>query len=514
MVQFITAKQAASLLHDGDVVAMSGYGKFGTADAILQAIQERYECRHEPKRMTLVKVASAGDGQMRGGNRLAAPGLLEKVITSHIGFEPKLAETISKNQCLAYLLPAGTILRLYRSQTLGEKGFLTTVGLNTTVDPRQEGGCGNERTEQQGNNLASVVSIAGKEYLYYATFPIQIGIIRGSIADEKGNVSLVHEQMIGEQLEIAMAVKQSGGVVMVQVEEVVRQGTLEARQVAIPSHLVDYITVVKDSADEACVERKRTAEKVSIMPMTARKICARRAVMEIKSNQFVNLGIGMPESLASIMEEEGLTKQCILAADSGVIGGTQQSGIAMGSAIHPESVMPMVDMMALCNGGGLDVCVLGLAETDRDGNINVSRFNGRMVGPGGFIDLTMQTKNLIFLGTFTASGLAIQCHDGKLSIVQEGVYNKFKTKVEQVTFSGKRARDRRQKVLCITERAVFALADNGWRLDEIAPGIDVRKHILPFIDFPIAINPDLKEMDARIFAEGKMGFVLGRHKES
>lgn len=504
MIKFITPREAAHLVDDHATVAMSGHAGFGTADAILQALQQQYALTGKPAQLTLVKAAGAGDGGRRGGDRLAAPGCIRTLITSHVGLEPKLAEAIRTERCLAYMLPAGTIFRLYQACARGENGFLTEVGLGTTADPRYEGSCGNARTRKEGKPLVSVETVQGKEYLYYRTFPIQVGIIRGSIADETGNISLEHEDMIGEQLQIAMAVKQSGGIVLVQVADLVRRGKLDPRQVTIPRHLVDYVTVVRqrDVWTEIVPDPDggRPHE-----PLTVRKICARRAALELQPQELVNLGIGMPESIGSVLAEEGMESRIISASDSGVIGGVQLTGPEMGSALYPEAMIPMADMLSLCNGGGLDVCALGLAETDYLGNVNVSRFNGCVVGPGGFIDLTRKAKKIIFLGTFTAVGLQAHCERGTLCITQEGRYHKFKKQVEEITFSGVAAKQRGQKVLFVTERAVFTLTPAGWLLTEVAPGVDIRRHIIPFMDFSPRVAAHVKTMDARIFGETKMG---------
>ena len=516
MTQFITAEEAAALISDNAAVAVGGHLGFGTPDGLFKALRERYDQIRHPENLTLIKMATVGDGHTRGCDRLAADGLIGTVITSHLGLEPKLARHIGQNKCFAYTLPAGTILKLYRAIAAGEKAVWTDVGLHTMADPRLEGGKANEKTRREGKEIASVVSIDGDEYLQYRTFPIHVCLIRGSFADEDGNISLQREAMTGEQLEIAAATHNSGGIVIVQVEDVVPRGSLDPRLVALHRFLVDYVVISRPKyhrqsfsqyiyRPELIRQGKIRTDKCVSLPLDNRKVCARRALMEIRRGDLINLGIGIPEAIGYAAAEEGFGSDLILSSDSGVIGGSPLSGLDMGAAIHPEATLKTADMFNLCCGGALNVCALGMAEIDGLGNVNVSKFNGRVIGPGGFMDLAQNSKKILLMGTFTAGNLQEVCADGKLTIVREGTYKKFKKSVEQITFSGEYAAKRDQHVLIITERAVFRLTVEGLMLTEVAPGIDIERDILRQMEFKPLICDTLRYMDERIFKEGRMG---------
>ena len=518
MTQFVTPREAAELIEDKMTVAVSGHAGFGTPDGLFKALQDRYAETGSPKNLTLWKLAGTGDGSGRGGDRLAAPGLIGTLVTSHLGLDVKLAANIEHNRCLAYTIPAGTMLDLYRATAAGKKAVWTDIGLHTLVDPRLKGGKANEKTVQEGADIVSLVSIDGDEYLQYKTVPLHACLIRGSLADEDGNISLQREAMVGEQLEIAEATHNSGGIVIVQVEDVVRRGSLDPRLVKLHHFLVDYVVVPRPKyhvqsfschgyRPELTGDAKKPVERLAIRPLDNRKICARRAAMELRPGNLMNLGIGIPEIIGAVAAEEGIEHTLTLAADSGIIGGIPLSGMDMGAAINPEAELKMADMFDICHGGALDVCALGLAEIDKMGNVNVSKFNGRVTGPGGFIDLAQKTKKLILMGTFTAGRLREHCEDGKLVIEHEGMYKKFKQSVEQITFSGAYAAQMQQDVLVVTERAVFRLTPDGLMLIEVAPGMDVERDILGQMEFKPLIAPDLKEMDSRIFKPEPMNLA-------
>ena len=516
MVQFITPYEAARLVRDDTTLAVSGQAGFGTPDGLFKALHDRYAEEGHPRSLTLVKISGTSDGGGRGGDRLAADGLLKTIITSHFGAEKKLADKVTKNSCLAYTVQAGTMLDLYRALAAGRKGVWTDIGLHTLADPRLDGSKANDKTMAEGKDIVRLAHIEGEEYLYYPAFPLDICFIRGSLADEDGNISLEREAMIGEQFEVAAATRQSKGIVVVQVEDVVPRGRLDSRLVKIPHFLVDYIVVPRPKyhvqsfaargyRPELSGEKRVVIQSLPPHPLDNRKICARRAAMELKKGDVMNLGIGIPEIIGAVAAEEGFGPSLTLAADSGIIGGIPLSGLDMGAAINAEAELKLSDMINICHGGVLDLCALGLAEIDVQGNVNVSKFNGRVTGPGGFMDLTQATKKLIFMGTFTAGQLREHCEGGKLIIDHEGRYKKFKKTVEQITFSGTYAAARNQDVLVVTERAVFCLTPDGLMLTEIAPGIDIERDIIAQMEFRPLMAADLKMMDARIFYPSAMG---------
>lgn len=516
MRRIISAEEAASMIPDDARVAIGGFLGFGCSEEILKAIRTNFECSGHPKNLTLIKGVSIGDKGERGVNRLAAEGLLKCVICSHFGLEPEIAKMAAENKFFLYMLPLGTITDWLRAVASHSPGLMTYVGLGTFVDPRIEGAKGNALTKEKGGDIVSLMEVNGKECLYYDTAPLDVCVIRGTYADEDGNISLNKEAIHGDQFEIAAATYNSGGTVIVQVEKIVKRGSLDPRDVKIHGFMVDYVVVAKPEnhpqtftsdkyRPELTGDIKVPLESVEHMPLQERKICGRRAALELKRNTLVNLGIGMPDAVAAVAAEEGISSEFTLSIESGVLGGVPLGGLALGGSINPEAFYKMSDILNLYDGGGLDMAVLGLAEMDETGNLNVSKFHGKVMGPGGFIDITQQTPFVIFTGTFTAGKSDIRVENGRLNIVKDGSVLKFKKQVEQVTFSGKMALKRKQKVMVVTERAVFWLTEQGLMLTEYAPGVDVEKDIVGKMEFRPLISGDLKEMEPALFKEQPLG---------
>lgn len=518
MTRFVSAQDAVSCIPDGCTLAVGGFNGFGAPDALLAALRERFLSSDSPRGLTLMKSVSVGDRGERGVSRIALEGLLRRVITSHVGLEPATAKLVEENKILAYLLPLGTVTDLYRAAAAHRPGVVTHVGLETFVDPRQDGGKANALTAAEGEDLVTLMRIDGKDWLFVRTVPVDVCLLRGTFADRKGNIVLSKEAMYGEQLEAAAAAHNHGGTVIVQVEQVLEED-FDPRIVKLHHTLVDYVVTAPPALHrqgygydeyrpELAGERRASLETKAAMPLNERKICGRRAALEIRADSLVNLGIGVPEAVAAVAAEESFSDRITLSIESGVLGGVPLSGLALGSTVNPEAIYKMPDTLNFYDGGVLDLAVLGMAEMDAEGNVNVSRFGGRVIGPGGFIDISQNTGVMLFTGSFTAGGLRTSCENGMLRIEQEGRARKLVEHVEQITFSGAYARRKGQRVLYITERAVFRLAPEGVELIEIAPGMDLERDILAHMGFMPIISPKLKEMDARIFADGPMGLKL------
>jgi Acyl CoA:acetate/3-ketoacid CoA transferase len=503
----ISAKEAAKLISDGATVLVGGFVGCSIPEEVLGAIETRFITEGFPRELTLMHCAGLGDGISRGGNHFAHEGLLKRVVAGHYNMEPKLGKLIVNNKVEAYNFPQGILAQWFRSVAGRKPGIITKVGLNTFVDPRLEGGKLNSATTE---DLVEIISLGGEEWLWYKPFPINVAIVRGTSADENGNISIEREAVALEILPMALSAKANGGIVIVQVERIVKNGDLRPKDVVIPGITVDYIVLAEDVANhmQSCAEQYNPAYSGEVrvplstilpMPLNERKVIARRAAMELIPNAKVNLGIGIPEGVAMVASEEGVGDTMTLTVEAGPVGGVPAGGLSFGASINAEAILDQPYQFDFYDGGGLDLTFLGLAETDKHGNVNVSKFKDRIAGCGGFVNITQNTKTVIFCGTFTAGGLKIQVDDGKLTIVQEGKVKKFLKDVGQITFSGRFAQEQQQTVKYITERAVFELTGQGLTLTEIAPGVDLEKDILANMDFKPTISSDLKEMDSRIF---------------
>jgi propionate CoA-transferase len=504
--KIVSPAEAVAIIRTGDTVAVSGFVGTGTPDELLIALERRFLDTGEPSGLTLVFAAAPGDGGERGLNRLAHDGLIKRAVGGHWSLVPKLGRMAMENRIEAYNLPLGCIAQLYRDIAGRRAGLLTRVGLRTFVDPRQDGGKLNAATTE---DLVELMEIGGKEWLFYKAFPINVTLIRGTTADVSGNITMEREALTLDVLPSAMAAKNSRGFVIAQVERIAAEGSLDPRRVQVPGILVDCV-VVSDPANHhqtyamphsaAFAGQLRVPlDRIERLPLDERKIIARRAALELPLGGVVNLGIGMPEGVASVAAEERLLKYLTLTAEPGVVGGMPQSGLNFGASLNPEAIIQQNQQFDFYDGGGLDMACLGLAQADAEGNVNVSRFGTRLAGAGGFINISQNARRLVFAGTFTAGGLDIAVEEGRVRIVREGKSRKFVKAVEQITFSGSYAAENGQPVFYVTERCVLRRTEAGMELVEVAPGIDIGRDILAHMDFaPIVQAPKL--MDARIFS--------------
>jgi propionate CoA-transferase len=510
----ITADEAIALIRDNDVVTTTGFVQSCIPEALHAALERRFVDTGAPRDLTLIMTAGAGDSKGLGTGRLHHEGLLRRVIAANFGRMPKVAQAAAENKILGYNLPQGVISQLYRACAAGQPGLFSKVGLYTYVDPRFGGGRVNDVTKDE---IVKLVEFEGEEWLFYTATKIDVAFIRGTSADPFGNISMEREALTLDNLAQAMAAKNNGGVVIAQVERIVETGSLRPKDVKVPGILVDCV-VVADRPEHHKMnygtqhnpalsgEIRVPVESMAKMPLDERKVIARRASFELPPNGVVNLGVGAPEGIAAVANEEKMTPYITLTTEAGAIGGVLASGSSFGSAANAHSIIDQNQQFDFYDGGGLDMTCLGMAECDVQGNVNTSRFGGRLNGCGGFINISQNARSVVFAGTFTVGGLEVAIEDGEVKILKEGRNKKFLNFVEQITFSGKYAQKRNQPVLYVTERCVFQLKPKGLELVEVAPGIDIGRDILAHMDFKPIINEPLL-MDRRIFIDEPMNLI-------
>lgn len=517
MCEFLTADKFAEKLTDEATVGICSFTAVSMAEDLLVATEERFLKEGHPRDIKVFHASGVGDYKQHGMglNHLAHKGLIKTVYGAHTFPSPDLAAMINAGEIASYIVPQGVCVHMNRAIAGGQPGVITHIGLETYADPRQDGCKANGACKDE---IVELIKLDGKEYLFYKAFPIDFCMLKGSLADEDGNISFQEEPLMLEQLEMAAATRASGGKVAVQVREKVPAGSLDPQKIKIPSVLVDYVIIGRpeytfqthlfdEYHPELTGEKKVELSEVAKIPLDLQKICGRRALFELEPGMIVNIGGGVPETVAPSAAEEGITDNIKLSVESGVFGGVPVPG-GIGLSYNPEVVLKHPDMFDLYDGGFLDITFLGFAEIDYKGNVNATKFSGRVTGPGGFVNIVAKTKQIVFLGTFRAGNLDIEIVDGELDIKRDGKFTKFVNQVEQISFNGQRAMRQGQKVTYITERAVFRLTENGVMLTEIAPGIDLQRDVLDKMAFKPIISKELKCMDERIFKPQKMGFVL------
>ncbi len=521
--KFMTADEAVQLIRDNDTVGlMGGGGGLMEATHVFEAVERRFVNTQLPRQLTVVHALGIGDKKTKGMNCFAHQGLVKRVIGGHWVWSPRMQQLAKNNEIEAYILPGGVSSQLMREIGAGRPGLFTHVGLGTVCDPRLGGGKMNQAAKE---DLSEVVNFDGREYLRYKTFPIHIAIVRASAADEDGNISFEHEAANLDATALALAARNSGGKVIVQVKERLPKGALKAREVRIPSAWVDAIVVhaeqqtsydigfdpafsgeLTGAAREASMALDLASERAkagSTESFGERQAIAKRAIEELfntdKPRPVVNYGVGIPDAVARLIAARDEQHRIYQTIEHGTYGGTLMDGVLFGYARNATAMLDAPTQFDFYAGGGLDVAFLGFGEFDAQGNVNVSQLGGLAVGPGGFIDIAQNARKVVFCGTFAAKGVELATGDGQMRVIQQGQVNKLVANVAQITYSGPQGTVRGQTVLYLTERGSFRLTPQGVELFEVAPGIDVQRDILDAMDFKPLIAPDLRTMDPSHF---------------
>lgn len=525
-----TADEAAALIPDGATLASGGFVGAGHAEAVTGAIERRFLARQGPRGLTLVYAAGQGDGKTRGLNHLAHEGLTRRVIGGHWALAPRMGKLAVDGKIEAFNFPQGVVCQLFRDIAAGRPGCITHIGLGTYIDPDHQSGCINERAAAliaNGPKLVERIELGGKPWLWYKSFPIHVGLIRGTAADPLGNLVLDDEVLIGEVLAIAQAVHNSAktpatptdgaphghagppahGLVIAQVKRLLDKPA-NPQQVRVPGVLIDRIVLADDADHEQtfaesfnpayCSASAGHETSPAPLPLDERRIIAARACDELPPGAIANLGIGMPEGVARIAAERGLLDTFTLTVESGPIGGMPAGGLSFGASVHPHAIVDQPAQFDFYDGRGLDFAALGAAQIDAVGNVNVSKFGPRVAGVGGFVNISQTARRLVFCGTFTTGGLEVAVENGRLRIAREGSVRKFVGCVEQLSFSALRSREIGQEVLYVTERAVFRLVKGGIELIEVAPGIDLERDILAQMSFRPIVR-SVRDMPKHVF---------------
>lgn len=515
----ISAAEAVRMIGNGTTLCGISMTQISACTSILKEVERSYLEEGRPCDLTYVHTCGqASAGHSGGLQYIAHEGLLKRVIGGHWGQSSNMMKLIDENRIEAFNLPQGQMANLFHSMALREPGKISKVGLGTYVDPRYEGGRMNRRAMESSYETVSLIQIDGEDYMRYHPIPIDTLLIRGTCADENGNISTRQEAMVLEVLPAVMATKRWGGKVICQVERIFKNGTIGSKEVTVPGVLVDVIVVCENPIEEHrqtyswyydptySGEAMAPDKALAPLPNDVRKIISRRAAAELVPNQIINIGTGIPnENFGPIIAEENIADIVMITVESGVYGGVPAGTIDFGIARNAQALIPHDRQFELYNGAGIDYTFMGAGEMDQYGNVNATKMGNKAPGAGGFIDITATAKNVIFCSTFTGGGLKTSFSKDGVKIEQEGKFKKLVKKVQQISYNGAIALERGQNMLYVTERAVFRLTPEGPELIEIAKGVDLENDILMQMEFTPRIAKDLRETSTAFYNEGVCG---------
>jgi propionate CoA-transferase len=523
MPRIVTAAEAAKLIRDNATVAVNSSSGLCCPDAVLKAIGARFESEQHPRALTMLHPIAAGDMFGVGGiDHLTKPGLIATTVAGSYPSGPSTAEPpriwqlITGNQIAAYNVPSGIMFDIMKEAAAKRPGVLTKVGMDTFVDPQYEGCAMNGPAAAKP--IVSRVHFAGDDWLFFPAIVPDVAIIRGSACDRRGNVSFEQEGAYLGAVELAQAAHNNGGIVILQVRQIVENGSLSPHRIRVPGILIDYIVEAPDQwqttqtpYDPAISgEKTMPMDSFSLMEFGTGKVIARRVAQELKKGWAVNLGFGVSANVPRILIEEGLHGEATWVIEQGAVGGVPLLEFQFGCAANAEAFVPSALQFTYFQAGGFDCSLLSFLQIDEDGSVNVSKLAARphvTAGAGGFVDITSRAKKIVYSGYFNA-GAKMDVVDGKLRIEKEGKVKKLVRKLDQISFSGKRGKMQNQEVTYVTERCVLKLTQEGIVVTEIADGVDLQANVVDQSEFKLIVAPDLKKMDARLFAPDKMGLTL------
>lgn len=512
-MRIISAAEAAGLIRSGDTVLIGGSGGgHSVPEALIVALERRFLAEGQPRDIGLLHPVGLGDEDTQGVSHLAHRGLLKRVVTGVFIDSPPIEVMAREDAIEAYTLPQGALSLLMREMAAGRPGLITQTGLHTYVDPRIGGG---KQSPSAKEDLVEIVTLAGREWLFYKSLHVDVAFLRGTTADEDGNITMEQEAVFGEMISMAQATRRAGGIVVVQVKRLAQRQTLPPKQVKIPGILVDAVVVdskqrqsyLTEYSPAFAGELRVPLSDIENLPLGVRKIIARRAAMELFPEAVCNLGSGVSTGIANVAAEEGILYDVTLTNEQGLIGGAPASGVEAGAAANYAAMIDQPYQFDFYDGGGLDLAFLSFAEIDREGNVNVSRFGDRVIGFGGFVNISQNARKVIFSGSFTAGGLRVEWPSGRTHILSEGRSQKLVAQVQQISYSARFGHKQGQTVLYVTERAVFRFTNDGLELIELAPGVELERDVISRMGFRPRISPELTEMDARLFRSETIGLA-------
>ncbi|MBB2200853.1 acyl CoA:acetate/3-ketoacid CoA transferase [Gluconacetobacter tumulisoli] len=514
MSKIRSASDAVAFIKNGAIVAVNSSSGLCCPDAVLAALGARFREEGSPRGLTMIHPIAAGDMfGTKGVDHLAQAGLISTIIGGSYPSGPSSAEPpliwqmLGRNEISAYNVPSGIVFDILREGAAMRPGVLTKVGLDTFVDPAQEGCAMNAAAREKP--LVRKVEFAGEEWLYFPSIRPDVAIIRASAADERGNLTFEHEGAYLGAMELALAGHNSGGIVIAQVQSIAQAGTLRPHDVRVPGMLVDYIVEAPEQFQTTATpydpaisgEIFRPLDSFEIPEFGVAKIMARRVARELQAGWAVNIGFGISANVPRILLEEGRHGEVTWVIEQGAVGGVPLLDFKFGCSANAEAIVASPHQFAYFQAAGFDASLLSFLQIDRNGSVNVSKLSARphvTAGAGGFVDITSRARKIIFSGYFNA-GAKFSIADGKLIIEREGRIAKIVDQVEQVSFSGRRAVEQGQDVTYVTERCVMKLTPAGLVVTEIAPGIDLRKDVLEQAETPLHVSPDLRIMDEDLF---------------